>query len=73
MKALISSVEPRETGYRVAQVEQDENIFLVSSELFWIDCNSDVVADVFWYDPITQMIQPIPEPEQLFVPKQPTS
>jgi hypothetical protein len=62
MKALISTVEPRETGYRVAQVEQDENIFAVAEGLFWVDCADDVVADQFWYDPIDETIKPIPAP-----------
>lgn len=59
MKALISSIEPRETGYRVAQVEQDANIFAVAEGLFWVDCANDVVADNFWYDPTDQTIKPI--------------
>lgn len=51
MKALISSIEPRETGYRVAQVEPDANVFAVAEGLFWVDCADDVVQDLFWYDP----------------------
>jgi hypothetical protein len=58
MKALISPIEPRETGYRVAQVEERE--FEVALPLFWVDCNSDVVADQFWYDPSDQSIKPNP-------------
>lgn len=60
MKALISSIEPRETGYRVAQVEPDENIFGVADVLFWVDCAEDVVADQFWFDPSDQTIKPVP-------------
>jgi hypothetical protein len=60
MKALISPMEPRETGYRVAQVEQKE--FEVAEPLFWVSCANDVVADQFWYDPADQTIKPIPEP-----------
>lgn len=63
MKALISSIEPRETGYRVAQVEDDANIFGVADEMFWVDCSSDCVADMFWYDPSDNTIKPIPEPK----------
>ena len=62
MKALISSIEHRETGYRVAQVESDEKTFPVAEGLFWIDCSADVVADQFWFDPIDQTIKPNPEP-----------
>jgi hypothetical protein len=62
MKALISSLEPRETGYRVADVAQEA--FDVSAPLFWVDCADDVVADKFWYDPQDQTIKlaPVPNP-----------
>jgi len=62
MKALISPNEPRETGYRVAQVEQQE--FEVAEPLFWVTCANDVFADQFWYDPSDQTIKPIPKPEE---------
>lgn len=57
MKALISPIEPRETGYRVAQVT--EQAFLIAEPLFWIDCADDVVADQFWYDPAEQAIKEV--------------
>ena len=59
-KALISTVEPRESGYRVAQVEDEENIFEVAPSLFWVDCADDVVADQFWYDPSDELIKANP-------------
>ena len=59
-KALISTVEPRESGYRVAQVEESANIFEVASSLIWVDCADDVVADQFWYDPSDQLIKANP-------------
>jgi hypothetical protein len=59
-KALISTIEPRELGYRVAQVEDLNNIFEVANDLFWVDCADDVIADQFWYDPNTQKIEPMP-------------
>lgn len=62
MKALISTIEPRETGYRVAQVEPDGNIFPVADTMFWVDCADDVVADRFWYAPQDETIKPVPEP-----------
>lgn len=65
MKALISSIEPVESGYRVAQVEQDANIFPVAEGLFWVACADDVVADKFWYDPQDQTIKPVPQPEPI--------
>ena len=53
-KALISTVEPRESGYRVAQVEDAANTFEVAAGLMWVDCADNVVADQFWYDPTDQ-------------------
>jgi hypothetical protein len=57
MKALISPEEQVNTGYRVAQVE--ENSFEVAPPLFWVDCSNEVVQDQFWYDPTDEQIKPI--------------
>lgn len=59
-KALISTVEPRESGYRVAQVEDASNVFEVAPGLMWVDCADNVVADQFWYDPSDQLIKANP-------------
>lgn len=59
-QALISPKEPRETGYRIAQVEPDDKIFEVASPMFWTPCNDDVKADFFWYDPKDEIIKPVP-------------
>lgn len=59
-KALISKVEPRESGFRVAQVENASDIFEVGSGLEWVDCANDVVADQFWYDPQDKLIKANP-------------
>ena len=59
-KALISTVEPRESGYRVAQVEDANNIFEVGAALQWVDCADNVVADLFWYDPQDKLIKAMP-------------
>lgn len=59
MKALISPIEPRQSGYRVAQVDMQG--FEVALPLFWVDCADDVVADQFWYDPSDEKIKPIPQ------------
>lgn len=59
-QALISPIEPRETGFRVAQVE--EQSFDVALPLFWVTCSANIIADQFWYDPSDQTIKPIPEP-----------
>lgn len=61
MKALISTLEPRETGYRVAQIVYDDHVFEVANTLFWVNCAEEIVADQFWYDPSDQTIKPIPQ------------
>lgn len=68
MKALISTIEPRQTGYRVVQVVDDGAIFPVAEAMFWTDFPSDlnpalVPQDQYWYDPSDQTIKPIPQPE----------
>lgn len=59
-QALISPLEPRETGYRVAEVAIQS--FEVAPPYFWVACADDIVADQFWYDPSDETIKPIPEP-----------
>ena len=59
MKALISPLEPRETGYRVAWVHKEE--IEHAAPFFWVDCSSNVVQDKYWYDPADQTIKPMPE------------
>jgi len=61
MKALISTIENREGGYRVAQIVQDNETFPVSEEMFWASCGDDVIQDKFWYDPSDQQIKPNPQ------------
>jgi hypothetical protein len=69
--ALISSIEPRENGYRVAQIIDAADRFPVGEpNHFWVECPDDVVADAYWYDPTSQSFAVVPIPE---VPAQPTS
>lgn len=56
-QALISTIEPRSNGYRVAQVE--ETPFPVADTLFWVECSDDIVADRYYYDPSDETIKPI--------------
>jgi hypothetical protein len=67
MKALISTLEPIETGYRVAQVS--EQSFDVTPQLFWVDCADDIVADMYWYDPTDSTIKLVPIPEVVIQPQ----
>jgi hypothetical protein len=61
-QALISTIEPRQAGYRVAQVVDQSQTFPVSQEMFWTACADDIVQDQFWYDPSDQTIKPNPIP-----------
>jgi len=56
MKALISPNEPRQTGYRVAEIS--ESGFEVAEPLFWVDCADTDKADQCWYDSSDQTIKP---------------
>jgi hypothetical protein len=60
MKALINPNEPRETGYRVCEVSETE--FEVCSPLFWVDCSSDLLADIKWFDPSDNTFKDLPPP-----------
>ena len=57
-EALIIPGELRESGYRVAQVVDQHQTFEVGQPLFWVECEDNVFADCFWYDPKTQTIKP---------------
>jgi hypothetical protein len=67
----ISSWEPSNTGFtpvytvipnseRVAEVS--DTSFEVAPPLFWVDCADNVIADVFYYDSVSQAIIQTPEP-----------
>ena len=64
-KALISTSEPFLSGLRIAQVEDEANIFEVHESLFWVDCADDVTAENFHYDPATLSILPNPLPKEI--------
>lgn len=44
-QALISKIEPREAGYRVAQVVPVGQSFPVSSDMFWVNVTDVVEQD----------------------------
>ena len=66
MKALISSIEPREQGYRVAEIH--ETGFPVAEPLFWIDCPDDLIADSKWFDPLDNTFKDFPPQPELKKP-----
>jgi hypothetical protein len=62
MQALISTTEPRQTGYRVAQVTYDDQIFPVAETMFWVvfpdTLNSELVSmDAYYFDPMDNTIK----------------
>lgn len=59
MQALISPNELLYQGWRVAQVEPDGQTFPVGEPLFWTTCTDDIIADKYWYDPISKSFQVI--------------
>jgi hypothetical protein len=60
-KALISSIEfvtnfDNTTGYRVAQVENESDIFEVAEGMFWVDCPNETIADHWYFDTTTKTV-----------------
>lgn len=54
-KALISPLEPKENGIRIAQVEPDGKTFEVAEPLYWTACPDDCNADTWYFN--TQLNQ----------------
>jgi hypothetical protein len=48
--ALVCKNEPREQGYRVAEIV-DLIPFEPAPEHMWVECSDDLVADAKWFDP----------------------
>ena len=59
--ALVSPNESTHGGWRIAQVEEIENKFEVAAPLEWIGCDDNVVADHYYYDPVTNTIKAVPK------------
>lgn len=61
-KALISTIERRESGYRVAQVANEA--FAVADAFIWVSCEDNIEADKYWYDDMNGTFNLIPEPDE---------
>ena len=48
--ALVCKNEPRETGYRVAEIV-DSIPYEAAPEHMWVECADDLLADTKWFDP----------------------
>mgnify|MGYP003654775030 CR=1 FL=1 len=65
-KALISpnekvyDYEDNYLGERIAEVSDNE--FPVASPLYWIDCDDNVTAELYYFDPTTDLCELIPQP-----------
>lgn len=79
MKALVSPNEVRTyeengvtlEGCRVAQVEQDANMFPVAEPLFWADCPDNCVADQWFY--CNGVVREVPPPPAPPAPEEPAN
>jgi hypothetical protein len=65
MKALISTIENvvlnnEVIGLRIAQVEPDDKVFPVADTLYWMDCDDNVIAGLFYFDTTQNAILPTP-------------
>jgi hypothetical protein len=71
MKALISPIETREQGYRVAEVH--ETGFEIAQPLFWVDCPNDLIADSKWFDPNDNTFKDFPILQKSIIDNQPVT
>ena len=60
MFALISPQEPVSTGYRIVEVNSSE--FEVAAPLFWVECNSTVNPNTYFYNQDDKSCELIPIP-----------
>ena len=63
--ALVCKNEPREQGYRVAEIV-DAIPFEPAPDHMWVECADDLKADAKWFDPSDNTFKdfPILEPTQ---------
>ena len=72
---LVCRNEPREQGYRCADVV-DIIPFEPAPDHMWVECADDFVADSKWFDPANNTFKdfpPPPPPEPIPVDGQPTT
>jgi hypothetical protein len=62
-KLLIASPERKHSGYRIADIVDEENQFGVADAYFWINCPENINStnyDKFYYDPSDSTCKLIP-------------
>jgi len=60
--ALVCKNEPREQGYRVAEIV-NAIPFEPAPDHQWIECADDLLADAKWFDPNDNTFKDFPIPE----------
>jgi hypothetical protein len=60
---LVCRNEPRETGYRAADVV-DTIPYEPAPDHMWVECADDFVADSKWFDPSDNTFKDFPPPPQ---------
>jgi hypothetical protein len=61
---LVCKNEPREQGYRAADVV-DFIPYEPAPEHMWIECPDDYIADTKWFDPVNNTFKDFPPPPEL--------
>jgi len=69
---LVCKNEPREQGYRCADVV-DAIPYEPAPDHMWVECADDFVADSKWFDPIDNTFKEFPPPSQSVSLEQPTT
>jgi hypothetical protein len=59
--ALVCKNEPREQGYRVADIV-DAIPYEPAPDHMWVECADDLVADAKWFDPSDNSYKDFPPP-----------
>ena len=59
--ALVCKNEPREQGYRVAEIV-DAIPYEPAPDHMWVECADDLVADAKWFDPSDNSYKDFPPP-----------
>lgn len=60
MYALISPLEDRASGFRLAQIEPEP--FVIAEPFFWVECDESVTVETHFYDPAAKAVLAIPVP-----------
>ncbi len=61
--ALVCKNEPREQGYRVAEIV-DAIPYEPAPDHMWVECADDLKADAKWFDPSDNTYKDFPPPPE---------